>query len=69
MRGPGIFKADEGVVAGEIIYKGKNLVGLPEKEMKEYRWKEIAMVFQNSLEVLNPVLNIKEQIGEPLKKH
>jgi peptide/nickel transport system ATP-binding protein len=65
----GLIKADEGVVAGEIIYKGKNLVGLPEKEMKEYRWKEIAMVFQNSLEVLNPVLNIKEQIGEPLKTH
>lgn len=42
---------------------------MPEKELKKYRWKEIAIVFQNSLEVLNPVLSIKEQIGEPIKTH
>ncbi|UNC93918.1 ABC transporter ATP-binding protein [Candidatus Contubernalis alkalaceticus] len=59
----------EGVVAGEMIYNGQKLTGLPESEMRKYRWKDIALVFQNSLEVLNPVLTIKEQIGEPLKTH
>jgi len=56
-------------VAGEIIYRGQNLVGLPEKRLRNYRWKDMAMVFQNSLEVLNPVLTIGEQIGEPLRAH
>ncbi|MBC3889068.1 dipeptide ABC transporter ATP-binding protein [Acetobacterium paludosum] len=56
-------------VEGEVIYKGQNLNRLPEKEMRKYRWKEIALVFQNSLEVLNPVLTIGEQIGEPIKTH
>lgn len=59
----------QGIVEGEIIYKGQNLVGLPEKRLRNYRWKDIAMVFQNSLEVLNPVLSIGEQIGEPLRAH
>lgn len=59
----------QGSIEGEIYYKDQKLTGLPEKKLKKYRWKDIALVFQNSLEVLNPVLNIKEQIGEPLKTH
>ncbi|RKO67913.1 ABC transporter ATP-binding protein [Desulfofundulus salinus] len=59
----------QGIVEGEIIYKGQNLVGLPEKRLRNYRWKDMAMVFQNSLEVLNPVLSIGEQVGEPLRAH
>lgn len=59
----------QGDVEGDILYQGRRLNGLPEKELKKYRWKEIAIVFQNSLEVLNPVLTIKEQIGEPIKTH
>ncbi|MDK2889037.1 MAG: peptide/nickel transport system ATP-binding protein ddpF, partial [Thermoanaerobacter sp.] len=59
----------QGIVEGEIIYRGQNLVGLPEKRLRNYRWKDMAMVFQNSLEVLNPVLSIGEQIGEPLRAH
>lgn len=59
----------QGIVEGEIIYRGQNLVGLPEKRLRNYRWKDVAMVFQNSLEVLNPVLSIGEQVGEPLRAH
>jgi peptide/nickel transport system ATP-binding protein len=65
----GLIKGDEGSVSGEILYNGQNLVGLPESKLKAYRWREIALVFQNSLEVLNPVLKIGEQVGEPLKTH
>lgn len=56
-------------VGGEVFYKGQSLQGLSEKEMRKYRWQEIALVFQNSLDVLNPVLTIGEQIGEPIKTH
>jgi peptide/nickel transport system ATP-binding protein len=65
----GLIKGDEGTVSGKIIYNGENLVGLPESKLRKYRWQEIALVFQNSLEVLNPVLKIKEQVGEPIKTH
>ncbi len=59
----------QGSVTGEIIYGGQKLSGLPEKKLRHYRWKNIALVFQNSLEVLNPVLSIGEQVGEPLRAH
>lgn len=56
-------------VAGKVIYDGSELLSLDETKRKAYRWKRIAMVFQNSLEILNPVLNVQEQVGEPLVKH
>ncbi|MDS1002983.1 ABC transporter ATP-binding protein [Clostridium sporogenes] len=56
-------------VQGEIIYKDKNILKLKNEEKNKYRWNKIALVFQNSLETLNPVLNIKEQILEVIYKH
>lgn len=55
--------------AGRICYQGIDLQALPEQERNSYRWRRIAMLFQNSLEVLNPVLTIDEQIGECLQRH
>jgi peptide/nickel transport system ATP-binding protein len=56
-------------VEGEILFNGESLLGLSEERLREYRWKRIALVFQNSLDVLNPVLKIGEQVGEPLCSH
>ncbi|NFM18375.1 ABC transporter ATP-binding protein [Clostridium sporogenes] len=64
----GLLKANS-KVQGEIIYKDKNILKLKDEEKYGYRWDKIALVFQNSLEVLNPVLNIKEQILETIYKH
>ncbi len=58
-----------GSVKGNILYKDLNLVGLPDDKLRHYRWKEIAMMFQNSLDILNPVLTVEEQVGEPLRFH
>lgn len=63
----GLIKAGE--VKGEITYKGNDLTALSDKEFKRFRWQKIALVFQNSLEVFNPVLTIGEQIKEPLRTH
>lgn len=54
---------------GEMIYEGIDINKLCDKEKNKYRWNKIAMVFQNRLEVLNPVLNVKEQIEESIKEH
>jgi len=51
-------------VNGKIEYNGVNLRELSYGQLKKYRWKHIAMVFQNGLETLNPLLTIKEQIIE-----
>lgn len=54
---------------GKIIYENKDIFSSSEKEMNEIRFKKIAMVFQNSKDILNPLLTIGVQIGEVIKKH
>ena len=57
------------IVSGEIIYKGINLLGLSYEEMRNYRGQDIAMIFQEPMTSLNPVLTIKVQMNEILKWH
>ncbi|MEV0134093.1 ABC transporter ATP-binding protein [Dactylosporangium sp. NPDC050688] len=55
--------------SGEIIFNGKNLLDLSEKEMRRLRGNDIAMVFQDPMTSLNPVMPIGRQIGETLELH
>ncbi len=57
------------VVEGEIIYRGQNLLDLDQNEMSHIRGKEIAMIFQDPMTSLNPVLTVSRQIGEALQLH
>jgi len=56
-------------VKGTIAFDSVNLLALSQKEWQAYRWKKFAIVFQNSLDTLNPVLTIGEQIAEPIRTH
>ena len=57
------------VVGGSINFKGQELLSLPEMAMRKIRGKSIAMVFQEPMTSLNPVMRIGDQIGEVLKIH
>ena len=57
------------IASGEALYLGRDLFKLPEAEMEHIRGKEIAMVFQDSMTSLNPVLTIGRQLTEPLLTH
>ncbi len=57
------------VVAGEIYYRGVNLMDLTEKQMRHVRGKEIALLFQDPLSALNPVLSIREQMVDVIQLH
>ena len=57
------------IVAGRILFQGRNLLDLSEDEMREIRGRDIAMVFQEPMSSLNPVLTIGFQIMEPLLIH
>lgn len=56
-------------VKGTIWFRQADLNGLSEKEWNRYRWGKIAMVFQNGMEVLNPVLTVQEQVMEAILQH
>ena len=57
------------IVAGEIIFEGRDLVPLTSNDLDEVRAKEIGFIFQEPMTSLNPVLTIGEQIAESLRRH
>ncbi len=57
------------ITSGQIRYKGTDLLALSEREMRAYRWKEMATVFQGAMNALNPVMKIGDQIGEAILLH
>jgi peptide/nickel transport system ATP-binding protein len=58
-----------GRVEGRALWRGKDLLVMPERELLDVRGKEIAMIFQEPMTALNPVLTIRQQIDENLKAH
>jgi len=57
------------IVAGRIMFNGRDLLELTEEQMREIRGREISMIFQEPMTSLNPVLTIGFQIMEPLIIH
>jgi oligopeptide/dipeptide ABC transporter ATP-binding protein len=57
------------IVAGEIWFRRRDLLGLSEEEMRRVRGREIAMVFQEPMTSLNPVLSVGRQLTEGLEIH
>jgi oligopeptide/dipeptide ABC transporter ATP-binding protein len=57
------------IIGGEVLWKGRDLLKLPDEEMRQLRGKEIAMIFQDPMTSLNPVHTIGRQIGEVVRTH
>jgi oligopeptide/dipeptide ABC transporter ATP-binding protein len=57
------------IVKGEAVYKDRNLLRLPQRELRRIRGGEMAMIFQDPMTSLNPVLTIGDQIGEAVQQH
>jgi peptide/nickel transport system ATP-binding protein len=56
-------------MAGQIRFDGRNLLELPEAEMRKLRGNEIGMIFQEPMTSLNPVLTVGRQIAEAIRLH
>src|SRR5918998_1624600 len=57
------------VAGGEVILRGRNLLGLSHGEMRKVRGRQMSMIFQDPMTSLNPVLRIGTQIGEAIHLH
>ena len=57
------------IVAGKVLWKGRDLVPLPPEAMQKIRAKEISIIFQEPMTSLNPVYRVGEQIAESLRLH
>ena len=64
-----LIQSPPGRIAGSIRFEGQELLDLPEAAMRRIRGNEIAMIFQEPMTSLNPVLTVGRQITETLRLH
>src|SRR3954447_17428272 len=57
------------IASGTAMFKGQDLLKMKKKELRRFRGDEVAMVFQDPMTSLNPVLKIGFQLGEAIKTH
>jgi oligopeptide/dipeptide ABC transporter ATP-binding protein len=64
----GLLNRQRTAIAGEVLFKGRDLLTLPPDQLRHVRGKEIAMVFQDPVSALNPVMTIGAQLTETLRQ-
>jgi oligopeptide/dipeptide ABC transporter ATP-binding protein len=57
------------IASGTAMFKGQDLLKLKKKELRDFRGREVAMIFQDPMTSLNPVLTIGDQLGEAITTH
>jgi len=57
------------IVSGTAMFKGRDLLKLKKRELRRVRGNEVAMIFQDPMTSLNPVLTVGSQLGEAIKTH
>src|SRR5437660_401798 len=57
------------IVQGEAVFKGQDLIKMKKRQLRQIRGREMAMIFQDPMTSLNPVLTIGDQLGEAIKTH
>jgi oligopeptide transport system ATP-binding protein len=57
------------ITGGQVLYRGTDLLTLPEEERRAHRAQKISMIFQDALSALNPVFTVGYQLGELFRKH
>ena len=65
----GLVQRPGKIVGGQILYEGKDLTKIPAEDLRHIRGRDIAMIFQDPLSSLNPVLKVGYQIDEAMYAH
>lgn len=57
------------ITGGEVLFEGQDILSMSEQELRLFRWKKVALVFQSAMNALNPVLTIGAQIADVIETH
>jgi peptide/nickel transport system ATP-binding protein len=57
------------IVGGQVVFEGRELVGLRQAELRRFRWRNVSLVFQSAMTSLNPVTRIGDQFVDMLQAH
>jgi peptide/nickel transport system ATP-binding protein len=58
-----------GIASGTVFFRGRNLVGLTDKQLIAVRWRDMSVVMQSAMNALNPVLSIAAQFADAMRVH
>jgi peptide/nickel transport system ATP-binding protein len=64
-----ILRPPARISGGSISFRGEDLVGKSREELRRYRWRNVAMVFQSAMNALNPVMRVGDQFVDAMKAH
>jgi peptide/nickel transport system ATP-binding protein len=56
-------------IEGEILFRGRNVLRMTDEELRAYRWRDVSMIPQGSMNSLDPVMTIQRQIVETIRAH
>jgi len=57
------------ITGGSVIFRGRNMVGLTDKELTAVRWRNLSVVMQSAMNALNPVKSIQAQFADAMRAH
>jgi len=64
-----LLDPNEIIRSGSILFKGRDVLKMSKKELREYRWKKVSIVFQGALTSLNPVLRVADHMIDTAEAH
>jgi peptide/nickel transport system ATP-binding protein len=64
-----ILNPPAGITGGKILFRDRDVLTMNARELEQFRWRDVAMVFQSAMNALNPVMTIGDQIIDALQSH
>jgi peptide/nickel transport system ATP-binding protein len=64
-----ILKPPARLVDGSVVFRGEQLAGRSEEELRRFRWRNVSMVFQSAMNALNPVMRVGDQFVDMMRAH
>jgi peptide/nickel transport system ATP-binding protein len=64
-----LIKSPGRITGGEIVFKGRDVMGFSEEELRRYRWSDVSIVFQSAMNALNPVMSLGDQLADAIRAH
>jgi peptide/nickel transport system ATP-binding protein len=57
------------IAGGSIVFRGEDLIGKSDEQLRQFRWRNVSMVFQSAMNALNPVMRVADQFVDAVQAH
>jgi peptide/nickel transport system ATP-binding protein len=64
-----ILRPPAHITGGSVLFRGEDLVGKSDEELRRHRWRNVSMVFQSAMNALNPVMRVGDQFVDTMRAH